>query len=111
LGIHHFGQRDLIERLFSIAQATIPFKDEASDKLCGLWSLFADANAFIIVCRGIDSTDKAFFLWLWKLWASLGANAGDEGNDVESVPGLTPTVGESKALGAALLVVEEEVVF
>jgi hypothetical protein len=65
----------------------------------------------MIVCLGIDSTDRAFFLWLWKLCAGLGAKAGDEGRDAESVPGLSPTTGERKACEEALLVVVRLVVF
>jgi hypothetical protein len=39
----------------------------------------------------------------------LGANAGDEGKDVESVPGFRPVEGERRPFDEALLIVDEVV--
>ena len=58
----------------------------AKERFCGLCSRCEDANAFIIVWRGIASTDRAFLQWLWKAREARVGNTGDDGTEAESLP-------------------------
>jgi hypothetical protein len=63
---------------------------EAVDRFWGLRP--DDASAFMIVCLGTDSTERALFRWAWN---DLGAKnvAGDDGRGaVESFEESPPTV-------------------
>ena len=61
------------------------------DKFCGLWFRPADANALMIVCLGMDSTERAF-LRCPKADLKEEGNTGDEGRDAESLGEFCPTV-------------------
>ena len=72
--------------------AIIPDSVEAMERFWGLRP--DDASAFIIVCLGIDSTERAFFRWAWS---DLGALAvtGDDGREaVDSFEESSPIVIE-----------------
>lgn len=43
-----------------------PVSDEAMERLCRLALRPDDASAFIMVCRGMASTERAPFWWLFK---------------------------------------------
>lgn len=46
-----------------------------------------------MVCFGMDSTDKAFLRWLWKICAAREPKAGEEGTEaVAALMGFCPTI-------------------
>lgn len=64
----------------------------ASDRLCGFWFLLAEANAFMRVCCGMDSTERASLVWPRVVLEGTEGGNGEVGTEAQLLDADPPTL-------------------